>query len=59
VIGGLVTSTLLTLVIIPVIYSLFDNLVSSRIFRWLASKIIASNPVPSTALSVSERSSDS
>lgn len=59
VIGGLVTSTLLTLVIIPVIYSLFDNLVSSRMFRWLASKIIAGNPSPSTALSVAERSSDS
>jgi HAE1 family hydrophobic/amphiphilic exporter-1 len=30
VIGGLITSTLLTLVVVPVIYTLFDALVSSR-----------------------------
>jgi hydrophobic/amphiphilic exporter-1 (mainly G- bacteria), HAE1 family len=39
VIGGLITSTLLTLVVIPVVYALFDSLMSSRVFGWLGRKI--------------------
>jgi HAE1 family hydrophobic/amphiphilic exporter-1 len=35
VIGGLLTSTLLTLVIIPVVYSLLDDLASIRLFSRL------------------------
>jgi len=41
VIGGLITSTLLTLVIVPVVYTLFDGLASSRVVRWLESKIFS------------------
>ena len=41
VIGGLITSTLLTLVVVPVVYTLFDSLVNSRLFRWLGAKIFS------------------
>jgi HAE1 family hydrophobic/amphiphilic exporter-1 len=41
VIGGLITSTLLTLVIVPVVYTLFDGLANSRVVRWLESKIFS------------------
>lgn len=47
VIGGLVTSTLLTLVVIPVVYALFDSLTSSRILGWLGGKIFTHNPLNS------------
>jgi HAE1 family hydrophobic/amphiphilic exporter-1 len=39
VIGGLITSTLLTLVVVPVVYTLFDGLTHSRPVRWLGRKI--------------------
>jgi HAE1 family hydrophobic/amphiphilic exporter-1 len=39
VIGGLITSTVLTLVVVPVVYSLFDGLTSNRAVRWLESKL--------------------
>jgi HAE1 family hydrophobic/amphiphilic exporter-1 len=42
VIGGLITSTALTLVVIPVVYSLMDDLVNSRLMRW-ASKLLFSS----------------
>jgi len=39
VIGGLITSTLLTLIVIPVGYSLSEGFVDSRPMRWLSKKI--------------------
>lgn len=44
VIGGLITSTFLTLLVIPVVYSLLDGLVSSRMFRWMGRKIFGNSP---------------
>ena len=35
VIGGLITSTLLTLVLVPVVYTLLDDLVGMRVRDWL------------------------
>ena len=40
VIGGLITSTLLTLVVVPVVYSLADGMVNSRPARWLMHKTV-------------------
>jgi len=39
VIGGLITSTLLTLVVVPVVYSIMDRFTSSRPVRWLGRKV--------------------
>jgi HAE1 family hydrophobic/amphiphilic exporter-1 len=39
VIGGLVTSTLLTLVVVPVVYSLTDAVLGSRFMRFLGQKL--------------------
>ena len=39
VIGGLITSTLLTLVVVPVVYTLVDGFTTSRPMRWLGRKI--------------------
>ena len=39
VIGGLITSTLLTLVVVPVVYLLFDKVMSNRLFRWIGRAI--------------------
>ena len=41
VIGGLITSTLLTLILVPVVYSLLEGLTHSRAVRWLESKVFA------------------
>ena len=41
VIGGMLTSTVLTLVVIPVVYSLLDGFFASAPFRWLGSKIFS------------------
>ncbi len=41
VIGGLVTSTVLTLVVIPVVYTFFDNLIASGPVRWFEKKLLA------------------
>jgi len=46
VIGGLITSTLLTLVVVPVVYTLFDAMVSSRGARWLGQKLFSSGDEP-------------
>jgi HAE1 family hydrophobic/amphiphilic exporter-1 len=40
VIGGLITSTLLTLVVVPVVYTFMDGLAHSRPVRWLASRLL-------------------
>ncbi len=45
VIGGLITSTLLTLVVVPVVYTLFDGLVNSRVLRYLSKKVFTHDPV--------------
>jgi HAE1 family hydrophobic/amphiphilic exporter-1 len=51
VIGGLITSTLLTLVVVPVVYSLADGMVNSRPVRWIAGKLLSAEVtgVPATA----------
>jgi len=38
VIGGMITSTVLTLVVVPVAYLLFDRLVTGRSMRWISRK---------------------
>ncbi|HEY8378831.1 MAG TPA: efflux RND transporter permease subunit [Nannocystis sp.] len=38
VIGGMVTSTVLTLVVVPVVYLLFDRMITSRSMRWISRK---------------------
>jgi hydrophobic/amphiphilic exporter-1 (mainly G- bacteria), HAE1 family len=42
VIGGLITSTLLTLVVVPVVYTLVDRFTSSTAVSWMAKKIFSS-----------------
>jgi HAE1 family hydrophobic/amphiphilic exporter-1 len=44
VIGGLITSTLLTLVVVPVVYSLAEAMLQSRLVRWLNDKIFGGSP---------------
>lgn len=38
VIGGMLTSTVLTLVVVPVVYLLFDRMVTGRSMRWISQK---------------------
>ena len=38
VIGGLITSTLLTLVVVPAIYTYMDDLAQGKIFKWIYHK---------------------
>src|SRR5262249_9046546 len=40
VIGGLITSTLLTLVVVPVVYTYLDGLRPGRIREWLAARAV-------------------
>ncbi|MFC1642689.1 efflux RND transporter permease subunit, partial [Myxococcota bacterium] len=40
VIGGLLTSTLLTLVVVPVVYALFDGLIHSGPLQWLGRRLL-------------------
>jgi HAE1 family hydrophobic/amphiphilic exporter-1 len=57
VIGGLLTSTLLTLVVIPVVYTFMDSLSHNRLVRWLSQKLLSQSkghesgaaPQPSTS----------
>ncbi len=46
VIGGLLTSTLLTLIVVPVVYLLFERLSSARFVRWIGRKIVGSESTP-------------
>jgi hypothetical protein len=43
VIGGLITSTLLTLFIVPVVYSILDDLESKRLFGFIRKLIPGNN----------------
>jgi HAE1 family hydrophobic/amphiphilic exporter-1 len=45
VIGGLITSTLLTLVVVPCVYLMFDGLTHSRPIRWMSGKIFGKDSV--------------
>jgi HAE1 family hydrophobic/amphiphilic exporter-1 len=53
VIGGLITSTMLTLVVVPVVYSLTDAVLNSRLFRWLGQKLFGGG-TPDQAHSAAE-----
>jgi len=44
VIGGMITSTVLTLVVVPVAYLLFDRLVTGRSMRWVSHKFFGIDP---------------
>ena len=44
VIGGMITSTVLTLVVVPVSYLLFDRMVTARSTRWIARKLFGDAP---------------
>ena len=52
VIGGMITSTVLTLVVVPVVYLLFDRMVTSRSMRWVSRKFFGVEPgaTPQAAL---------
>lgn len=45
VIGGLITSTLLTLIVVPVAYALVDVMVEGRLVRWLSHRIFGDRVV--------------
>ncbi|MCY1061158.1 efflux RND transporter permease subunit [Nannocystis sp. SCPEA4] len=47
VIGGMITSTVLTLVVVPVSYLLFDRMVTARSTRWIARKLFGEAPAES------------
>jgi HAE1 family hydrophobic/amphiphilic exporter-1 len=49
VIGGLITSTMLTLVVVPVVYTLMDRFTSSRMMGWLGDKILGRRDRPAAA----------
>jgi HAE1 family hydrophobic/amphiphilic exporter-1 len=49
VIGGLITSTLLTLVVVPVVYSLVEGATHSRPMRWLSRKIFGEPAAAATS----------
>jgi hydrophobic/amphiphilic exporter-1 (mainly G- bacteria), HAE1 family len=49
VIGGLLTSTLLTLIVVPVVYLLFERLSSARFVRWIGRKLVGTEPAPPVA----------
>ncbi len=44
VIGGMITSTVLTLVVVPVSYLLFDRLTTGRSMRWISRKFFGIDP---------------
>jgi hypothetical protein len=44
VIGGMITSTVLTLVVVPVAYLLFDRLTTGRSMQWIGRKFFGIDP---------------
>ena len=54
VIGGLITSTLLTLVVVPVFYMLADGFVGSRPVRWLGRRVTGVTPAEAEAAAAAE-----
>ncbi|HET6585690.1 MAG TPA: efflux RND transporter permease subunit, partial [Nannocystaceae bacterium] len=46
VIGGLLTSTLLTLIVVPVVYLLFERLSDARFVRWIGRKLVGEPAKP-------------
>ena len=44
VIGGLITSTALTLVVVPVVYTFLDRIAHSGPMRWIAGKLLTDSP---------------
>ncbi len=50
VIGGLITSTMLTLLVVPVFYMIADSFVGSRPVRWLGRRVTGVSKVPPEAL---------
>jgi hydrophobic/amphiphilic exporter-1 (mainly G- bacteria), HAE1 family len=46
VIGGLITSTMLTLVVVPVVYTIMDRMTSSRAVSWLGRRVSGGPPPP-------------
>jgi HAE1 family hydrophobic/amphiphilic exporter-1 len=50
VIGGLITSTLLTLVVVPVVYTMMDRLTSGRTAQWFSRKLTGGAQEPPTAV---------
>jgi hypothetical protein len=53
VIGGLMTSTLLTLIVVPVVYLLFERLAGARFVAWIGRKLVGDSP-PAPASSPAE-----
>lgn len=49
VIGGLITSTMLTLVVVPVVYLIMDRITSSRALSWLGKKVTGTRAPPPAA----------
>jgi HAE1 family hydrophobic/amphiphilic exporter-1 len=43
VIGGLVTSTALTLIVVPVVYTFMDGIGRNRLVRWISKKLLATH----------------
>jgi HAE1 family hydrophobic/amphiphilic exporter-1 len=46
VIGGLITSTLLTLVVVPVVYTFMERITDSGVMRWVGRKLTGSDSEP-------------
>jgi HAE1 family hydrophobic/amphiphilic exporter-1 len=49
VMGGMIASTVLTLVIVPVVYTLFDAMSNSRFVKFMARKMFVATPISSEA----------
>lgn len=58
VIGGLLTSTVLTLVVVPVVYTFMDGLGHSGLVRWLGRKLMPAGAVHSKGSAFDESGSE-